>query len=257
MTVVVGFAGPDGAVMASDTEATEADQTRRDMSKIWRSGGLLFGYTGTTVVSQPLRRDLDAQVPNVLGAAGPCDRHLAATLLPQICGPVLARVYSLFVPPTQGVPDPLRGILMALGRDDTGYWLLEVDQNNGVTQYADVGFHAVGSGSLAAQTGRSLLAHYEPKGRPIAHLRLLAHRTVQNCIDVLGGRYGVGGRVEMWHSENQSDFTQVGDADLARIADGVEKWTTIERESMGKVALEGDDPVGLDLPAALDPSSPD
>jgi 20S proteasome alpha/beta subunit len=53
MTVVVGFVGPDGAVMASDSEATESGHTRYDVEKIWACGALIMGYTGTTSVKQP------------------------------------------------------------------------------------------------------------------------------------------------------------------------------------------------------------
>jgi hypothetical protein len=35
MTVVVGFVGTDGAVMASDSQASEYDKTKYDIEKLW------------------------------------------------------------------------------------------------------------------------------------------------------------------------------------------------------------------------------
>jgi hypothetical protein len=250
MTVIVAFVGPDGAVMASDSESTGADETRSDVEKIWACGPLVLGYTGTTIIQQPLRLALEQAVTNV----GAVSRWDVRAIICAASDPVLGTAYANHVPklPAGVVPPTLAGMLLALGRDDDGYWILEVDERNGGTFYEDRDFHAVGSGSPAAQVARSLLVHYEPLGRSVPHLRLFAYRAVAVCIRTLGGRHGVGGRVRMWQSEGGGAFEQLTEADLAGVENGVEQWTTIEGESLDRVVLEEAPPEGDKMPDALE-----
>jgi 20S proteasome alpha/beta subunit len=241
MTVVIGFIGTDGAVMASDTEGQEADRTRRDIDKIWRCGSLLCGYTGQSSVQQPLRVALQARV-EAAEDGGPIDKWQMRAHIAEACRPVLQGAYDNHVPrPAQGeVPQALSGALLVIGRDNDGFWLLEIDARNSPSWYSDPGpgFHAVGSGSTAAQVARGLLEHYEPVERSVAHLRLLAYRTVATCISVLGGAYGVGGDVRIWNAEGDVEFAQLDEGQMERVKNGVEQWTTIEAESLDRVVLE-------------------
>jgi hypothetical protein len=41
-------------------------------------------------------------------------------------------------------------VLLVIGRDEEGFWLLEVDHNNTTTFYEDRGYQAIGSGGSAA-----------------------------------------------------------------------------------------------------------
>lgn len=251
MTVVVAFVGSDGAVMASDSEGTEADQTRRDVEKLWTSDGrMVFGYTGNSVVSQPLRLALE----QALAGLGPGARRWDVRAgLCAAARPVVQSAYDNFVPrvPPGQVPQQLAGTLVAIGRDDDGFWLLEIDQHNGGTWYTDPGFHAVGSGSVAAQMANGLLAHYQPLGRSVPHLRLIAYRAVSACIDVLGGRYGVGGYVRMWQASGANEFAPLNDAELDLVEHGVEQWRTIESESLDRVVLEEAEAPGPEMPEPL------
>lgn len=251
MTVVVAFVGNDGAVMASDSEGTEADQTRREVEKIWTyDGRMVFGYSGNSVIAQPLKLALEKGAGRL--GADP-DRWDVRSALCGAANPVLQTAYDNFAPrlPPGNVPPPLAGTLIVIGRDGDGFWLLEVDQHNGGSWYTDPGFHAVGTGSAAAQMANGLLAHYEPIGRSVAHLRLIAFRAVAACIGVLGGRYGVGGQVQMWQATGDDDFVALSDADLDQVAHGVEQWTTIEGESLDRVLLEEPAPEGPEMPEAL------
>jgi hypothetical protein len=253
VTVVVGFVGTDGAVMASDTEGTEADQTRRDVEKIWRSGTLLFGYSGTSSVQQPLRLAIEQAVRTP--PEHPSRWEIRASLC-AATAPVLQSAYDNFVPrlPPGNVPIPLVGTLLAIGHDEAGFWLLEVDRFNSGSFYTDPGFHAIGSGSAAAQVARGLLGHYEPLGRGVRELRLIAYRTVATCISVLGGALGVGGDIVMWEAAEGQPFAKLPPLEVEVIEDGVAKWTTIERESLDRVfadeeAAEAED---VPLPEPLD-----
>jgi hypothetical protein len=234
MTVIVGFVGPDGAVMASDSEATEADYTRFDMAKMWSSGECLLGYSGNTSVRDPLTLSIE----QTFERAGPdLDRWKSMAELCDATKAVIDPAYKNYVPePAVGeVPQKLRGHLLVIGHDADGYWLLELNENNTPT-LAPRGFHAIGSGSVAAQVASGLLAHYESHGRNLWHLKLIAYRTVATCINVLGGPYGIGGPVQLWESVEAGGFQELDEQALKDVEHGVEQWVTIERESLGKVS---------------------
>jgi hypothetical protein len=234
MTVIVGFVGPDGAVMASDSEATESDQTRFDLRKMWQSGECLLGYSGNTAISDPLTLSIE----QALAEAGPgLDRWNTIAALCPATKRVIEPAYKNYVPepPAGEVPNELRGRALVIGRDDAGFWLLDINEHNTPT-FAQRGFHAIGSGSVAAQVANGLLGRYESHGRNLWHLKLIAYRTVDTCINVLGGAYGIGGPVQLWETTDSGGFAELDNGALGDVAHGVEQWVTIERESLDSVA---------------------
>jgi 20S proteasome alpha/beta subunit len=252
MTVVVSFVGPDGAVMASDSEATEGGgHTRYDVEKIWTCGALIMGYTGTTSVKQPLAQSLQQVVAQTFGVAIEVDREQAREILRQTAAQVLHSCYQFHVGNVDqfGVPLALNGILLVLGRDAEGYWMLEIDGMAQATFYTESGFHTVGSGAAAAYVSHSLMRAYDSVGRSVVDLKLIAHRTVQTCIDSIGGPLGVGGYVQLWASENNSPFAKASQQDIEIIEHGVEQWRKIERESLDQMRLGGaPEPKGAPFP---------
>ncbi len=249
MTVVVAFVGADGAILASDSEATESGHTRYDVEKIWTCGGLLCGYTGNGSVKDRLAKALEDAFLSTF--PGPLvDRMQARDSLQQIFKPVLQHVYSTFVPAGPGQHHGmLAGSILILGRDDAGYWLLEIDGSNNASFYTDKGFHTVGSGSSAAYVAHALMEGYDIAARDVQALRLVAYRTVDNCIKSLGGRLGVGGHVQLWESRDGAPFMKCEGDELDSVKDGVDTWITIERESLDKV-VEGNE---AETPAKADP----
>jgi hypothetical protein len=226
--------------MASDTEGTESGHTRMDVDKIWTVGVLLCGYSGAGSVKQPLEIAIDSKMKATFGDAAETDRWRARSALRQATGPVLREAYEHFVS-----PDPrmhaghvLAGALLVIGHDTDGYWILEVDAHNQGTFYEAAGFHTVGSGSPAAYVAHALMKGYEPAGRSLRHLKLVAYRTVETCINTLGGQLGVGGHVDLWASEQGNAFDRASEDECAQIADGVAQWTTLERESLDQVVLD-------------------
>src|SRR6266545_442367 len=95
MTVVVGFVGPDGAVMASDSQESEDDETWHEVEKIWEDGGLLFGYSGYDAVKLPLQVAVSAKLKTC--EQRPPDRWAARRLLLEAARPVLLDAYGNFV----------------------------------------------------------------------------------------------------------------------------------------------------------------
>ena len=92
VTVVVAFVGTDGAVMASDSEATESGHTRYDVDKIWLCRGLLCGYTGNTAVRDRLARAMTEACERTFASDDLHDRYVFADLLQVTAKPVLQHV---------------------------------------------------------------------------------------------------------------------------------------------------------------------
>lgn len=233
MTVIVGFVGPNCAVMASDTMASEEDQSQHETEKIWEHEGVLFGYSGQLAVKDPLIIKITADLE-----PHDCEnltRWEWKELLQGAHEPVLKNAYGHFVPVDSSASESarkLRGTLLCIGQDDDGYWLLEINYNNIGSFYDSFGFHTIGSGAIAAQVARGLLAKYEPKGRGVGHLKLIACRTVGTCIDVLGGQFGVGGRPDIWASEDGGPFVHLSLDELAAVQNDVEGWVSDEMRSL-------------------------
>jgi 20S proteasome alpha/beta subunit len=228
LTLIIGFVGEDGALIAADSQASEADQTRHTVEKIWSSGGLVFGYSGYDAVRYPLK----VAIEQIAASLAEASDHLEAKrLLCDAIKPVLEQVYGAFVAyhPLQ-TPAMIAGALLVIGRDEGGYWLLEIDANNNGTFYTDRGFHAVGSGATAAQVARAFLEHYEPRGRSLSDLRLLAVRTLGTCIAVLAS--GLAEPIQLWTSTDGSTFQKVAEEDLLALENNVQQWITVECESL-------------------------
>jgi 20S proteasome alpha/beta subunit len=250
VTVVVGFLGADGAVMASDSQASELDRTKYDAPKIWADNGLLFGYSGNTAVMDPVQLALEEKLA---GQDTSQSRWTVKKLLCEAIRPVLVGEYANYVPdpPAGQIPASLGGMLLVIGKDANGYWLLDIDHNNVGTFHPHRGFHAIGSGSAAAGVVRGLLEHYDPEARTVWHLKLIAHRSVGTCIRVLD--LGVGGEIQLWASTEEGDgFARVTDDDLRDVEHGISQWTVIERESLDNVMGAGA-PEGTTEPAEAPP----
>jgi hypothetical protein len=190
MTVIVGSVSRAGAVMASDSQSSEEDATTNQVEKVWTSGGLLLGYSGQLAIREPLRRDIERRLQeSPLPPQVPIE--IAASMLCAIVRPVLEQAYANFVgAPGDDPAEKLAGSLMVIGYDGEQYWLLEIDRHNTPSHYTEEGFHTIGTGSVAAHVSRGLLKYYSLSGHEVKQFRLLAYRTVETCIDVLGGAYG-------------------------------------------------------------------
>lgn len=224
--------------MASDSEVTAGGHSRFDAEKVWGVEGIIVGYTGTDSIRQPLVAAISAAMSEGFRGAAEVPREDLKHALQEAIQPVLTQAYSrsVGVRTPEGIPFTLVGRLLALGRDADGYWMLEIDEHNDATFYEAQGFHAVGSGSPAAYAARSLMRDYQDLGRTAAQLKLMAHRTVQNCIDSLSGDAAVGGQVHVWYSEHGGPFRCAPADELESIANGVAQWRTVESESLKQVA---------------------
>ena len=245
MTLVVGFVSEGCGVMGADSQATEADGTRSQVEKIWEDSGLLFGYTGTWAV-----RDLvAAAVHRAIDGCDPyADRQQMKHKLCIAVRPVLMSVYANYVPnDVDEAKRRLGGRLLVMGCDQAGYWLLEVDEHNTGSSYTDRGFHAIGSGSPAAQVAIGLLQNYNPQRLSREQLQMLAYRTIGVSISVLAQH--LSGPVRLWSSNDSRQFVQLTDTALDETEKRVEVWLGLERESLDEASSPS---AGEELPRPVE-----
>jgi len=250
MTLIVGFVGKDGSIMASDSEASESGHSRFDIEKIWQEQDLLFGYSGNTSIKQAIAQTIKTTIiPQLQQIQGQADRWQTRGLLANALKPVLATAYQGYV--GQNL-NQLNGALLVLGHDKDGDWLLEIDQNNTPTFYNERGFQAIGSGSPSAYVARALMEKYQLDGKTVTILKVVTYRILDTSIKSIGGQYGVGGNIHIWSSSKDGKFKKISSKEMESIKNTVDQWTTVERESFealfdNKKPVE-DEKVGLPQP---------
>lgn len=127
---------------------------------------------------------------------------------------------------------------------------MEIDPNNTPTFYTKRGFHAIGSGSVAAQVANGLFSHYEAHQLSIQHLTFVAYLTVTNCISVLAN-FGVGGSVRLWQGKIGHEFSEVSGPEFESLEVRTEHWRTFEREGFAEL-FPGEEPDSTGTPPMPD-----
>jgi hypothetical protein len=244
--------------MAADGESTEPDSSTSHQvdDKVWADGGLLLGYTGNTAVRDPLRLSIATGLAAFDTTQG---RYTVANGLCEWIARVLDPLYANYVPRTATMQDKLatlRGMLLVIGRDEKGFWLLDIDCHCTVTPHWDRGFHTVGSGSHAAEVVKALLDHHDLSQIDLWKLKLVAYRSVATCIKV-GGPLGVGGAVHLWSAEVGGDFEEARGTELEGLQRNVQEWEQTESELFNNWSQETPDPLPEAAPATSEPTEPE
>ena len=83
--------------------------------------------------------------------------------------PILRHHYDTFIPDVPGEEGggTPSAYVMAAGWRDGEPWILEITPSGMIGHYADIGFHAIGSGAAMAQQAGSLLSHFHLAERSV------------------------------------------------------------------------------------------
>lgn len=247
MTVVVGFVGDNCAVMASDSQLTTGGM-KSTADKIWTAPkGIMLGCaTNNWAVKQRLEQGFSQHLSALDGDQ--LDRATAKAAIEASTQVTLREIYGNHAPMTV-VPEHLVTQLLAVGHAPDGYWLFDLGPQGLATERDVRGFHAIGSGFGAAEVVALVLGNYDPRLRSVHHLKLLAHRMITGCIEVLA--QAVGGPVQLWSSSDGAPFVKASDDELTELDEAVNVWRGVERESL---ALSLGEAVAADveLPPDLD-----
>ena len=158
MTVVLAAVCRDGVVLGSDSQITDKGRGMTyPAEKLHPLGDLAaWGGSGARSVLTDVERCFNENSAAILEAP-----DIGHALQERVL-PILRHHYDTFIPDVPG--DEGGGTpaayVMAAGRRGGEPWILEITPSGMIGHYADIGFHAIGSGAPMAQQAGSLLSHF-------------------------------------------------------------------------------------------------
>jgi 20S proteasome alpha/beta subunit len=158
MTVVLATVCRDGVVIGSDSQITDkAHGMTYPAEKLHPLGETAaWGGSGARAVLTDVKRSFNENSAAILEAPD-IGRAMQGLVLP-----ILRHHYDTFiadVPGEEGGGTP-SAYVMAAGWREGEPWILEITPSGMIGHYADIGFHAIGSGAPLAQQAGSLLSHF-------------------------------------------------------------------------------------------------
>lgn len=234
--------------MASDSQATEGSGgIRYPIQKIFSlSSTALFGCAGLGQIARDIAkrakddRELLDSTPDMRESLGSIVRDN------------LKSHYGGFLnPPGMQLASPATSTL-ACGYDVKGVpYILEVDEHGTCSEYAERGFHTIGSAAAFAQLANALMAHFEIGDRPLTHGKLVAYRVMD--IAVRTAAQGVGKPIVMWTVE-PTGARRLDDDEMREIGAHVGGWQEQERVLLDKVLQGPEEDIEVKLPEEADSS---
>jgi len=158
MTVVLATVCRDGVVLGSDSQITDKGRGMTYPAEKLHPLGerAAWGGSGARSVLADVERCFNDNSAAILEAP-----DIGRALQDQVL-PIMRHHYDTFiadVPGEEGGGTP-SAYVMAAGWRDGEPWILEITPSGMIGHYADIGFHAIGSGAPMAQQAGSLLSHF-------------------------------------------------------------------------------------------------
>jgi proteasome beta subunit len=237
MTLIAAMCCDSGVVIASDSKATEGSTGNllQDQSfvakKLFSLGPkIVWGSSGSGGVAQRLglafANDYKSSSGKYAKAAAEVHSHCRGIITKVIKEEINALPMPLTIALQMGSFVPNSFLFAGF---DTKPWIQEILWDGQSTTYADVGFHAIGSGGLAALTCYKLLEHHELKGAPMETVRTVLYRITDVCIKSSSG--GLGPPIKMWEI-TASGSEELTVEQLRATEDTVGVWESEERDCL-------------------------
>jgi len=257
MTVALGLVCSDGVLVASDSMGSNQSVAEHSV-KVRRcsSTPMVWTASGSVYVIEEVEAALAA-----LDASGSQGEPLRIftepnepairTKLKAILHKTMKTAYdsALHVaPPAPGgmMQIPFASDFLLLGYSNDQPWFLEFAQDGQVNSHTVGAFYAVGSGGHFATVARALMRHYIDTDLTLELGRMLAYRAIETTIDVSSGFVGMPVQI----AECSSDGPRVLTTDeIEAIGVEVQRWKTVERESLRIGQPDVDAAPAGDLPA--------
>jgi 20S proteasome alpha/beta subunit len=227
MTVIVAARCADGAIMASDSQATEmVAGVRWDVQKVFPlTNHAVWGASGMVNIIDDVRGVLDAD-RDTLTRSPRLENSLHKTIQP-----ILKRHYELWLPVPGMQSNPPATSFVACGVKERGDpFIIEIDSNCNCS-VLDRDFHAIGSGAGFAQMAGALLEHFGLRDQPVDSGKRIVYRAIDAVVQT--SHFGIGGDIQMW-IVTQDRCRQLTPADIAELKDFVAGWKEIERDALDR-----------------------
>jgi 20S proteasome alpha/beta subunit len=223
MTVVLAAVCRDGVVLGSDSQITDKGRGMTyPAEKLHPLGDLAaWGGSGARSVLTDVERCFNENSAAILEAP-----DIGRALQEQIL-PILRHHYDTFIPDVPG--DEGGGTpsayVMAAGWRDGEPWILEITPSGMIGHYADIGFHAIGSGAPMAQQASSLLSHFHLAERSLRFGCAAVLRVLQ-ALDLTSP--SVGEPFSLCRIDAQGAH-HLSDEEIDEVSDVVRRWEDAEQ----------------------------
>jgi len=223
MTVVLASVCRDGVVLGSDSQITDKGRGMTyPAEKLHPLGELAaWGGSGARTVLADVERCFNENSAAILEAPD-IGRALQEHVLP-----ILRHHYDTFIPDVPG--DDGGGTpsayVMAAGWRDGEPWILEITPSGMIGHYADIGFHAIGSGAPMAQQASSLLSHFHLAERSL-HFGCAAILRVLQALDLTSPSVGEPFSLCCINAEGAN---HLNDEEIEQVSDVVCRWEDAEQ----------------------------
>ncbi len=223
MTVVLATVCRDGVVLGSDSQITDKGRGMTyPADKLHPLGDLAaWGGSGARSVLADVERCFNENSAAILTAP-----DIGRALQEQVI-PILRHHYSTFIPDVPG--DEGGGTpsayVMAAGWRDGEPWILEITPSGMIGHYADIGFHAIGSGAPMAQQASSLLSHFHLAERSL-NFGCAAVLRVLQALDLTSS--SVGGPFNLCRIDADGAH-HLSDEEIGEVSDVVRRWEDAEQ----------------------------
>jgi len=223
MTVVLATVCRDGVVLGSDSQITDKGRGMTyPAEKLHHLGELAaWGGSGARSVLADVKRCFNEHSAAILEAP-----DIGRALQEQVL-PILRHHYDTFIPDVPG--DEGGGTpsayVMAAGWRDGEPWILEITPSGMIGHYADIGFHAIGSGAPMAQQASSLLSHFHLAERSLRFGCAAVLRVLQ-ALDLTSASVGEPFSLCRIDAEGAHHLS---DEDIEQVSDVVRRWEDAEQ----------------------------
>lgn len=229
MTVVLATVCKDGVILGSDSQITDkARGMTYPAEKLHPLGDTAaWGGSGARSVLTDVQRCFNENSAAILEAPE-IGRALQGHVLP-----ILRHHYETFiadVPGEEGGGTPSAYVMAAGWRDGTP-WIIEITPSGMIGHYADIGFHAIGSGAPLAQQAGSLLSHFHLTERSVDFGCAAVLRVLQ-ALDLTSASVGKPFSLCRIDADGAHHFSE---DEIEKVAEVVAKWEKAEQSVIAKL----------------------
>ncbi len=229
MTVVLATVCRDGVVLGSDSQITDKGRGMTyPAEKLHPLGELAaWGGSGARSVLADVERCFNDHSAEILESP-----EIGRALQKQVL-PILRHHYETFIP---NVPGDEGGgtpsaYVMAAGWRDGEPWIVEITPSGMIGHYADIGFHAIGSGAPMAQQAGTLMSHFHFAERSLRFGCAAVLRVLQ-ALDLTSASVGKPFSLCRIDADGANHLSN---DEIAQVGDDVRRWEDAEQAAIAEI----------------------
>lgn len=258
MTVAIGLVCKDGVLVASDSMGSDANTASRvrkvftlDRSPIaWTASGSVFVIEEVATVLG----DVDVHTdPAIQAAITMPDTRKIRDILRQVIPGTMGNCYRSALSstplPAGAISANFAASFLVLGYANRQPWFLEFAADGQINWHTDDRFYATGSGGEFATVAHALMGHYLTAPVDLEHGKLIAYRAIATTCEVSNAHVGLPVQMAIVDAEG---CRTIDEKEIRSISDMVDRWKTLEADTLRMTAEDAKATALHDLPSMGD-----